>query len=159
MSIVDQATRVVLDAARVTTGAVGAVGGGVVGGVNGGIRGAASGIRDGMRGGARSTPTAVLTLAAVGAVGLVEWPVLVTVGGTAVVLRELDRRDRGGAKSVNRKSVTGEGADGQGSAVDRPAELPADVAESREHKSHHGKSEKHSARTSHGSKNHHRSAS
>ncbi|MDI9915763.1 hypothetical protein [Rhodococcus sp. IEGM 1379] len=120
MSIVNEATRVVTGAARMTTSAVGAVGGGVVGGVSGGIRGAAGGVRDGIRAGAKSTPTAVLTLAAVGAAGLVEWPVLVAVGGTAVVLRELDRKDHAAVGAGNN-----------------------------EHEQHPRKSEKPVARTSH----------
>lgn len=93
MSMVSEATRVVTGAASVTTSAVGAVGGGVVGGVNGGIRGAVGGMRNGMRAGSKSTPTAVLTLAAMGAAGLVEWPILLGVGGAAVVLRQWDRHD------------------------------------------------------------------
>ncbi|MFE4502980.1 hypothetical protein ACFRFQ_24270 [Rhodococcus sp. NPDC056743] len=93
MSMVSEATRVVTGAASVTTSAVGAVGGGVVGGVNGGIRGAVGGVRDGMRAGSKSTPTAVLTLAAMGAAGLVEWPILLGVGGAAVVLRQLAGAD------------------------------------------------------------------
>ena len=93
MSMVSEATRVVTGAASVTTSAVGAVGGGVVGGVNGGIRGAVGGMRNGMRAGSKSTPTAVLTLAAMGAAGLVEWPILLGVGGAAVVLRQWDRPD------------------------------------------------------------------
>lgn len=76
MMIVDEATRVVRGVADATTTVAGAVGGGVIGGVTGGIRGSAEGVRDGIRAGSSSTPTAVLTMAAVGAAGLVEWPVL-----------------------------------------------------------------------------------
>ncbi|WP_245005939.1 hypothetical protein [Rhodococcus globerulus] len=109
MSMVSEATRVVTGAASVTTSAVGAVGGGVVGGVNGGIRGAVGGMRDGMRAGSKSTPTAVLTLAAMGAAGLVEWPILLGVGGAAVVLRQWDRpdgeRDRRGEREGEAKKI------------------------------------------------------
>ncbi|MFE5875990.1 hypothetical protein ACFQ6H_12070 [Rhodococcus sp. NPDC056506] len=92
MMIVDEATRVVRGVADATTTVAGAVGGGVIGGVAGGIRGTAEGVRDGIRSGSSSTPTAVLTMAAVGAAGLVEWPVLLAVGGTALVLHEWDRK-------------------------------------------------------------------
>lgn len=109
MSMVSEATRVVTGAASVTTSAVGAVGGGLVGGVNGGIRGAVGGVRDGMRAGSKSTPTAVLTLAAMGAAGLVEWPILLGVGGAAVVLRQWDRhdgeREAGEPKEVEQKKI------------------------------------------------------
>ncbi|MBT2266563.1 hypothetical protein [Rhodococcus erythropolis] len=92
MMIVDEATRVVRGVADATTTVAGAVGGGVIGGVTGGIRGTAEGVRDGIRAGRSSTPTAVLTMAAVGAAGLVEWPVVVAVGGTALLLHEWDRK-------------------------------------------------------------------
>ncbi|MGG7101710.1 hypothetical protein [Rhodococcus sp. 24CO] len=109
MSMVSEATRVVTGAASVTTSAVGAVGGGLVGGVNGGIRGAVGGVRDGVRAGSKSTPTAVLTLAAMGAAGLVEWPILLGVGGAAVVLRQWDRhdgeREAGEPKEVEQKKI------------------------------------------------------
>ncbi len=109
MSMVSEATRVVTGAASVTTSAVGAVGGGLLGGVNGGIRGAVGGVRDGMRAGSKSTPTAVLTLAAMGAAGVVEWPILLGVGGAAVVLQQWDRhdgeREAGGSKEVEQKKT------------------------------------------------------
>ena len=98
MRIVDGTVHAVSGAANATTSAVGAVGGaaigGVVGGVVGGVRGAASGVRSGMESGSHSTPAAALTLAAVGAAGLVEWPVLVTVGGAALVLRQFGAGSR-----------------------------------------------------------------
>ena len=56
------------------------------------IRKVATGIKNGMDSGSHSTPAAVLTLAAVGSAGLVEWPVLLGVGGTALVLRRLNDR-------------------------------------------------------------------
>ncbi|MQP34195.1 hypothetical protein GEO20_19855 [Rhodococcus erythropolis] len=109
MMIVDEATRVVRGVADATTTVAGAVGGGVIGGVTGGIRGTTEGVRDGIRAGSSSTPTAVLTMAAVGAAGLVEWPVLLAVGGTALVLHEWDRKsarpDRA-VKAVGRATKT-----------------------------------------------------
>ncbi|MDF3304205.1 hypothetical protein [Rhodococcus sp. T2V] len=94
MRIVDGAVNAVTGAATATTSAVGAVGGAALGGVVGGVRGAASGARAGMESGSHSTPAAALTLAAVGAAGLVEWPVLVTAGGAALVLRQFGAGSR-----------------------------------------------------------------
>jgi len=92
MSILQGAFRVVRQTADAITAAAGAVGGAAVSGVVGGIQGTALGVRNGVRSGSHSTPAAALTLAALGAAGLVEWPVLVTVGGTALLLRQLNHR-------------------------------------------------------------------
>ncbi|WP_420881559.1 hypothetical protein [Rhodococcus sp. (in: high G+C Gram-positive bacteria)] len=96
MSFADGAVRTVSGIAGVTTSSIGAVGGaavgGLVGGVRGAISGAAGGTRQGLARGSHSTPAAVLTMAAAGAVGLVEWPVVLTVGGAALVLRQLHER-------------------------------------------------------------------
>ncbi len=92
MNIVESASRVLARSAEATTSAAGAVGGAVVSGVVGGVRGTVTGIRAGLSDGSQSTSTAALTLAAVGAAGLVEWPVLLGVGGTALVIRQLNRR-------------------------------------------------------------------
>jgi hypothetical protein len=93
MNIVDAAVRLVTGAANTTTAAAGAVGGAAVNGIVGGVQGAATGIRQGLSSGSRSTPAALLTLGAVGAAGLVEWPVLAAVGGTALLARQLGRDD------------------------------------------------------------------
>jgi hypothetical protein len=95
MDIVRSATRVVTETANATTAAAGAVGGAAVNGIIGGVQGTAAGIRSGLGTGSHSTPAALLTLAAVGAAGLVEWPVLLTVGGTALLVRQLNRHDGG----------------------------------------------------------------
>lgn len=50
------------------------------------------GVQRGLRTGSHSTPAAALTLGALGVAGLVEWPVLVAVGGTALVLKQLTNR-------------------------------------------------------------------
>ena len=84
-----RAVRVVTDSAHAATAAAGAMGGAAVSGVVGGIRGTAAGVKNGLKRGGDSTPAAVLTLGAIGAVGLVEWPVLAIVGGTALLVREL----------------------------------------------------------------------
>lgn len=96
MSFADGAVRAVAGIADVTTSSIGALGGAAVGGVVGGARGAVGGVvsgtRHGLERGSHSTPAALLTMAAAGAVGLVEWPVVLTVGGAALVLRQLHER-------------------------------------------------------------------
>jgi hypothetical protein len=92
MKVVDDAVGVVVKSANATAGAIGALGDAAVKGVLGGIRGTATGVKDGARSGRRSTPAAALALAAIGAAGLVDWPVLVTVGGAALAVRELNDR-------------------------------------------------------------------
>jgi hypothetical protein len=79
-------------AATMTTEAAGAVGGAAVNGVVGGVTGAAAGAQRGISSGSHSTPAAALTMGALGVAGLVEWPVLLTVGGAALVLRQLGQR-------------------------------------------------------------------
>jgi hypothetical protein len=91
MSIVDRAVGVVFTTVEATAAAAGAVGGAAVNGIIGGVQGTAAGIRTGLSNGSHSTPAAVLTLAAVGATGLVDWPVLLAVGGTTLVVRQLTR--------------------------------------------------------------------
>lgn len=79
-------------AATMTTEAAGAIGGAALNGVIGGLKGAASGAQRGLSTGSHSTPAAALTLGALGVAGLVEWPVLVAVGGTALVLKQFSNR-------------------------------------------------------------------
>lgn len=104
MDLIRTATRIVTETANATTAAAGAVGGAAVTGVVGGVQGTAAGIRNGLREGRHSTPAALVTLGAVGAAGLVEWPVLVTVGGAALLVRQLSRRDDVEAVSANASS-------------------------------------------------------
>jgi hypothetical protein len=92
MNIVSAATRAVAKTADVTTAAAGAIGGAAVSGTVGGLQGAATGVRAGLDNGSRSSAAAALTLGAVGAAGLVEWPVLLAVGGAALVVHQLNRR-------------------------------------------------------------------
>jgi hypothetical protein len=89
MNIIGGAVRLVTETADATTAAAGAVGGAAVNGLVGGVQGAATGMRHGLSSGSHSTPAALLTLGAVGATGLVEWPVLAAVGGTALLVRRL----------------------------------------------------------------------
>jgi hypothetical protein len=89
--------------ADATTEAAGAIGGAAVNGAIGAVRGTASGVRKGLSSGRESTPAAAVTLAAIGAAGLVDWPVVVAIGGTALLVRELGRWSA--AKSPNASSA------------------------------------------------------
>ncbi|MDQ2849813.1 MAG: hypothetical protein M3Y49_03605 [Actinomycetota bacterium] len=81
-----QASEALADAATSAAGATaGAVAGGLTGAVSGGVRGMGNGLNRG----SRSVPAAALTIAAVGAAGLVDWPVLLAVGGSTLILRQL----------------------------------------------------------------------
>jgi hypothetical protein len=92
MNIVRSTTRFVAGTANAATAAAGAVSGAAINGIVGGVTGTAAGIRNGLKDGSHSTPAALLTFGAVGAAGLVEWPVLLTVGGAALVARRLGGR-------------------------------------------------------------------
>jgi hypothetical protein len=96
MSVVGGAVRnvgrTVNRAASATTAAAGAVGGAAISGVVGGVKGAAEGVQRGIGSGSKSTPAAALAIAALGVTGLVEWPILLAVGGGALVLRKLSER-------------------------------------------------------------------
>ena len=76
-----------------TRAAAGALGGAAVNGIIGGVQGTARGVRDGLNNGSHSTPAALLTMGAVGATGLVDWPVLLTLGGAALLVRQLGLQD------------------------------------------------------------------
>jgi hypothetical protein len=103
MSVVGGAVRnvgkTVSRAATVTTEAAGAVGGAAVSGVVGGVTGAAEGIKRGISTGSHSTPAAALALGALGVSGLVEWPLLLAVGGGALLLRRMTRKPEAPAKA------------------------------------------------------------
>ena len=71
------------------------LGGAAITGVIGGVEGTFSGIRNGLASGSHSTSAATLTLGVIGAAGLVEWPVLLAVGGTALVVHQLSKRSDG----------------------------------------------------------------
>jgi hypothetical protein len=92
MNIVQGAVRAVTLTADATTAAAGAVGGAAINGLIGGIRGTAAGIRSGSSDGSHSSAAAALTLAAVGTAGLVEWPIVLAVGGTALVVHQLSQQ-------------------------------------------------------------------
>jgi hypothetical protein len=110
-------------AATVTTEAAGAVGGAAVNGVVGGVTGAAEGIKRGVSAGSHSTPAAALALGALGVAGLVEWPVLVAIGGGALLLRRMSRKPEAPVKA-NLKPVPSEPAP-QKAPPRKPARKPA----------------------------------
>ncbi|MDI3312878.1 MAG: hypothetical protein QJR12_00885 [Mycobacterium sp.] len=118
MGVVDGAIRsvgrTVGRAAEVTTEAAGAVGGAAVSAVIGGVTGAAEGVRrgvkSGVKSGSHSTPAAALTLGALGVTGVLEWPVVLTVGGAALLLRHLSQRRNGTATPVTAVAKTAEPA-------------------------------------------------
>ena len=95
MDIIGGAARVITRTADATTAAAGAVGGAAVNGVIGGVQGTVSGIRNGLSSGSHSTPAAALTLGVIGAAGLVDWPLLLGIGGTALAVHHLSRRSDG----------------------------------------------------------------
>ncbi|MBO0676233.1 hypothetical protein JRC04_02010 [Mycolicibacterium sp. S2-37] len=105
MSIVNGAVRIVTRTADATTAAAGAVGGAAVNGIVGGLQGTAAGIRDGLGKGSQSPAAAAITLGALGAAGLVEWPLLLAVGGGALVVHQLSRRSDGDPASPPLRSV------------------------------------------------------
>jgi hypothetical protein len=98
VNLIQGAARVVTQSAEAIVAAAGAVGGAAVNGVIGGVQGAVTGIKNGVSSGSHSTPAAALAIAAIGATGLVEWPILLGVGGTAIVVRQLKQRSEGQEK-------------------------------------------------------------
>jgi hypothetical protein len=97
-------------AATATTATAGAVGGAAVNGIVGGVTGAAEGIKRGINSGSHSTPAAALAIGALGVAGLVEWPVLLAVGGGALLLQRLSRKPEPKAVKANLKPVPSEPA-------------------------------------------------
>jgi hypothetical protein len=104
MNIVRGAARVVTETANATTAAAGALGGAAVNGVIGGVQGTVGGIRNGLSTGSKSTPAALVALGALGATGLIDWPVLLAVGGGALVVRQLGKRLNGQASQASKAS-------------------------------------------------------
>ncbi len=85
MGLLSLSRRAGKDATVAVTGAMAAVAGAATGAVDGAIRGAGQALASGPR----ATPAAALVVAAVGAAGLIEWPVLLLASGTALVVRQL----------------------------------------------------------------------
>ncbi|OBI96789.1 hypothetical protein A5660_00685 [Mycobacterium alsense] len=110
MSVVGGAVRnvgrTVNRAATATTSVAGAIGGAAVNGVVGGVKGAAEGIQTGLDSGRKSTAAAALAIGALGVAGIVEWPVLLAVGGGALVLQRLSRQAQQSASPPKAKLTT-----------------------------------------------------
>ena len=89
MNIVATAVNTVTRTTEAAAAVAGAASGAVIEGVAGAVGGSAAGVRSGIRHGSQSPPAAALTFGVLGAVGVVEWPVLLGIGATAMVLRQL----------------------------------------------------------------------
>jgi hypothetical protein len=94
MNVFTGTVRALTRSAEATLAAAGALSGAAINGAIGGVQGAVTGVQQGLNSGRHSTPAAALTLAAIGATGLVEWPVVLLVGGTALAVRQLGQRAR-----------------------------------------------------------------
>ncbi len=124
MSVIGGAVRGVGQAvsrvATTTAAAAGAVGGAAVNGVIGGVTGAAEGVKKGMSSGSHSAPAAAVAFGALGVAGLVEWPVLLAVGGSALLLQRLSRKEEpaNSAAKASLKAVPVEPAPAEGRATE-----------------------------------------
>jgi len=89
MGLLSLTRRAGKDATVAVTGASAAITGAAYGAATGAVDGAIRGAGQGLGSGPRATPAAALAVAAVGAAGLIEWPVLLLASGTALVVRQL----------------------------------------------------------------------
>jgi hypothetical protein len=86
------------------------------------VTGAAAGVQKGIDSGSHSTPAAALTLGALGVAGLVEWPILLVVGGGALLLRRMSNsRSDGPVASVTPVKA----APAKSTSSARPRKTPA----------------------------------
>ena len=131
MNLVSGTARVATGAGEAATTTLGAVGGAAVGGLVGSMKGAAVGAAEGARRGSHSTPAAVLTMGAVAVTGVVRWPIVAAVGGTALVLDQLKLGTTPdtpgtGAQATGTPATPGAGA--TATAVSAPPAATAAVA-------------------------------
>ena len=126
MNLVSGAARVATGAGEAATATLGAIGGAAVGGLVGSMKGAATGASEGARRGSQSTPAAVLTMGAVAATGVVQWPIVAAVGGTALVLEQL--KPRTSPQNKPGTSATTAGADAPATATEGPASTTTALA-------------------------------
>ena len=107
MNVVRETLHLASRTVDASVAAAGAVGGAAVNGVVGGVQGVVGGVQSGLSKGSRSIPAAALTVAAVGAAGLVEWPVLLPIGATVLGVHYLTHRSgRASSRGVARGSGT-----------------------------------------------------
>jgi hypothetical protein len=105
MNVLRETLRVASRTVDASVAAAGAVGAAAVNGVVGGVQGAVGGVQSGLSSGSRSIPAAALTVVAVGAAGLVEWPMLLPVGGTLLVVHYLTHRSGDARKRASTRRV------------------------------------------------------
>ena len=105
MDVVRETLRVASRTVNASVAVAGAIGGAAVNGVVGGVQGVIGGIRSGLSSGSQSIPAAALAVAAVGAAGLVEWPVLLPVGATVLAVHYLTHRSGGERKRASTRRV------------------------------------------------------
>jgi hypothetical protein len=83
------------------------------------VTGAAAGVQKGIGSGSHSTPAAALTLGALGVAGLIEWPVVLAIGGGALLLRQLNNSHNNGARDASAKPVKAVPTKSTGSTAQR----------------------------------------
>ncbi|MFD7008447.1 hypothetical protein [Rhodococcus jostii] len=129
MNLVSGTARAVAGAGEAATATLGAIGGAAVGGLVGSITGAATGAAEGARRGTHSTPAAVLTMGAVAATGVVQWPIVAAVGGTVLVLDQLgpgtSRQDKAGTSDTTSGADTSTATVSAGTGSSTTAQAPA----------------------------------
>jgi hypothetical protein len=131
VNIIKGALRAITKTAEGTTAVAGALGGAAVSGVIGGVQGTVSGIRSGLSSGSHSTSAAVLTLGVIGATGLVEWPILLGIGATALVVNQVSQRSGGqSAPTLAVVPDTSSPSRAQSRAKRGPARKPAKATKS-----------------------------
>lgn len=105
MGVVSGARQSVIRTADAATSTAGAVGGAVVNGALGAIEGAVTGVAKGVKRGGNSSVAAALTIVTIGAIGLVEWPIVAGIGGGALLIHKLGHRgDQPGTKDAPQSS-------------------------------------------------------
>lgn len=109
MDVVRDSLRIAGRTVDASVAAAGAVGGAAVNGVVGSAQGVVGGVRSGLSSGSRSGPVAAVTLTTLGAAGLaaglLEWPVLLTVGGAVLGVHYLTHRSGGERDDVSSRRV------------------------------------------------------
>ncbi len=118
-ALVTTTTSVAGAVAGVTTTLAGAASGAALGGGVGALRGATQGAADGAGRGSRSTPAVVLTVAALGVTGVLDWPLLLAAGAAAYLLQ---RNSQGPDTAPT--AVTGAGVKRRSAPATTPTTTP-----------------------------------